>query len=80
MRGGNTYIGLGLVIKWAKWRGVKMKDGHRLFVKVRKEGGSRVLALTAFLPVNFNIVKVIREDYKDKGDKQWVRLRLEKVA
>ena len=57
-----------------------MQNGHRIFVKVRKEGGSRVLALTSFLPEDFKIVKVIKEDYKDKGAKRWVRLRLEKVA
>lgn len=57
-----------------------MKNGHRSFVKVRKEGGSRVLALTPFIPADFNIVKVIREEYQDKGDKRWVTLRLEKVA
>jgi len=57
-----------------------MKNGHRLFVKVRKEGGSRVLALTSFLPEDYNIVKVIKEDYQDKGARKWVRLRLEKVA
>jgi len=57
-----------------------MKNNHRRFVKVRKEGGSRVLALTPFLPPDFKIVRVILEDSLDKGDKKWVRLRLEKVA
>ena len=57
-----------------------MQNGHRTFVKVRKEGGSRVLALTAFVPEDFKIVRVIKEDFKDKGAKRWVRLRLEKVA
>ncbi|MBA7580667.1 hypothetical protein ES708_22561 [subsurface metagenome] len=57
-----------------------MKNGHRLFVKVRREGGSRVLALTSFLPEDFNIVKVTKEECQDKGAKRWVILRLEKVA
>lgn len=57
-----------------------MENGHRVFVKVRKEGGSRVLALTSFIPKDFKIVKVIKEDYQDKGKTRWVRLRLEKVA
>lgn len=57
-----------------------MPNNHKRFVKVRKEGGSRVLALTSFLPEDFNIIRVIKEDYQDKGDRKWVRLRLEKVA
>lgn len=57
-----------------------MPNNHRKFVKIRKEGGSRVLALTPFLPPDFNIVRVIKEDSLDKGDRKWVRLRIEKVA
>ncbi|GAI61547.1 unnamed protein product [marine sediment metagenome] len=57
-----------------------MQNGHRSFVKVRKEGGSRVLALTPFLPEDFKIVKVIKEESQEKGATRWVRLRLEKVA
>ena len=57
-----------------------MQNGHRSFVKVRKEGGSRVLALTPFLPADYKIVRVVMEDSQDKGDRRWIRLRLEKVA
>lgn len=57
-----------------------MKGQHRIFVKVRKEGGSKVLALTSFLPEDFNIVKVTQEECQDRGVKRWIRLRLEKVA
>lgn len=57
-----------------------MPNNHRQFVKVRKEGGSRVLALTPFLPPDWKIIRVIKEDELDKGDRRWIRLRLEKVV
>jgi len=57
-----------------------MPNNHRKFVKVRKEGGSRVLALTPFLPPDWRMVKVSIDKTGGKGDKQWVILRLEKVV
>ena len=57
-----------------------MQSGHRLFVKVRKEGGSRVLALGKFIPEDFKIVKVKAEPVVEQEGRRWVELTIEKVA
>lgn len=57
-----------------------MPNNHRKFVKVRKEGGSRVLALTSFIPKDFSIVKVSAEPVVEQEGKRWVELIIEKVA
>lgn len=49
------------------------------YYKVRKEGGAKVLALTPFLPSDWKMVKIEKEDYQDKLTEQWVRIRIERV-
>ena len=50
------------------------------FSKVRREGGSLTISLGKFIPGDWTLVKMIKEDCRDKPGKEWVRLRLEKVA
>jgi hypothetical protein len=53
---------------------------HNRYKKVRKEGGSRVVSIGDLIPQNWNIVLLVKEDYQDKPDRQWVRVRIERVA
>ena len=57
-----------------------MPNNHRRFVKIRKEGGSRVMVVTDLLPPDWKMVKaVVEHSYKD-GKKEWCIIRVEKVV
>jgi len=55
-------------------------DTHNQYKKLRKEGGSRVLAVGTLVPQSWKLVRVIKEDELMKEDREWVRLRIERVV
>lgn len=59
---------------------MSQKTERNHYLKVRKEGGARVLALTPYLPVDWQYVKVSRLPVKDDGTVTKVHLKIEKVA
>ena len=53
---------------------------HNQYKKLRKEGGSRVLAVGTLVPQSWKLVRVIKEDELIKEGREWVRLRIERVV
>ena len=53
---------------------------HNQYKKLRKEGGTRVLSVGTLVPKSWKLVRVIKEDELIKDDREWVRLRIERVV
>ena len=53
---------------------------HNQYKKLRKEGGTRVLSVGTLVPKDWRLVRVIKEDELLGGDKEWVRLQIERIV
>jgi len=50
------------------------------YLKVRKEGGARVLALSPFIPKEWKLVRVVELPRLEPDDKSYVIIQIQKVA
>lgn len=53
-----------------------MKTTEKKFTVIRKEGGSRVIAVTSFIPKEWSVINIIKVKEKDNV----VTLNIEKVV
>ena len=54
--------------------------GHLQYKKVRKEGGARVLALTSYLPPDWEIVKIAKVKNRRAIAPSSITLEIERVV